>query len=189
LTLEAFVKVLFVALSLSLDVFAVCIGVGMRGADRATKVRIGIAFTAAELTMTVVGAVLGRAAGEVLGDAAGYVGFTVMVGVGIYMIIETLREAENPAFDFSRGMGLVLGALSISLDSLGIGFSILYIGVPFGLSLAMIAAASVTATTSGLALGRALGRRAEEWAAVWAGIILIVTGVAFALLKFAGHGV
>ena len=41
MTVVAFFKVLFVALSLGLDVFAVSVGVGMKGTDRAVKIRIG----------------------------------------------------------------------------------------------------------------------------------------------------
>jgi len=184
-TAGVYLKALFVALSLGLDVFAVSVGVGMKGADRWLKIRIGAAFAVAEVTMTIVGVLLGQAAGHVLGDAAGYLGFAALFGVGGYMIYEALHGTEDGGgFDLSRGFGLVLGALSISLDSLGIGFSILYIGVPLGVSLAFIGAASVLSTTLGLALGRRLGVIAEERAALAAGIVLVLTGVAFAALKF-----
>ncbi|MBV8299258.1 MAG: manganese efflux pump [Candidatus Eremiobacteraeota bacterium] len=156
----------------------------MKGADRWVKIRIGAAFATAEVTMTVLGVLLGQAAGRFLGDAAGYLGFAALVGVGAYMIYEALHGTEEGGgFDLSRGFGLVLGALSISLDSLGIGFSILYIGVPLGVSLVFIGVASVLSTTLGLALGKRLGIVAEEQAALWAGIVLIVTGIAFAALK------
>jgi len=184
MTVAAFFKILFVALSLGLDVFAVSVGVGMRGTDRAVKIRIGVAFTVAEVTMTVIGVLIGQAAGKLLGDAAGYLGFTALVGVGIYMIYESVRETKEGGFDLSRGWGLFLGALSISLDSLGIGFSILYIGVPLVVCLVFIAITSAVSTTLGLALGKRLGLVAEERAALWAGIVLILTGVAFAALKF-----
>ena len=63
--------------------------------------------------------------------------FAALVGVGCYMIYEVRHGTEEGGgFDLSRGWGLVLGALSISLDSLGIGFSILYIGVPLVVSVA-----------------------------------------------------
>lgn len=185
MTVAAFFKVLFVALSLGLDVFAVSVGVGMKGADRWVKIRIGAAFAAAEMTMTVLGVLLGQAAGHLLGDAAGYLGFAALVGVGGYMIYEALHGTEEGGgFDLSRGFGLVLGALSISLDSLGIGFSILYIGVPLVYSLVFIGAASVLSTTLGLALGKRLGLVAEERAALLAGIVLVLTGIAFAAIKF-----
>jgi putative Mn2+ efflux pump MntP len=181
----AYLKILFVALSLGLDVFAVSVGVGMRGADRWVKIRIGVAFAVAEVTMTVFGVLLGQAAGKLLGDIAGYLGFAALVGVGAYMTYEALHGTEEGGgFDLSRGWGLTLGALSISLDSLGIGFSILYIGVPLVVSLIFIAVASVLSTTLGLLLGKRLGMVAEEYAALAGGVVLILTGLAFAGLKF-----
>jgi putative Mn2+ efflux pump MntP len=188
MTVAEFLKILFVALSLGLDVFAVSVGAGMRGADRGVKIRIGVAFTVAEVTMTVLGVLIGQVAGKLLGDAAGYLGFTALVGVGIYMIYESVRESQAGGFDLSRGWGLFLGALSISLDSLGIGFSILYIGVPLVVSLVFIGITSAVSTTLGLALGKRLGQIAEERAALWAGIVLIFTGLAFAALKFFNIG-
>jgi putative Mn2+ efflux pump MntP len=185
MTVAAFFKVLFIAVSLGLDVFAVSVGVGMKGTSRAVKLRIGAAFAAAEVSMTVLGVLLGQAAGRLLGDMAGYIGFTALVGVGGYMIYEELHGTEKGGgFDLSRGWGLTLGALSISLDSLGIGFSILYIGVPLAISLVFIGAASLLSTTLGLALGKRLGLVAEARAALWSGIILVLTGLAFAALKF-----
>ena len=184
LFVTAALKIAFVALSLGLDVFAVSVGVGMRRTDRALRVRIGAAFAAAEVTMTLAGVVLGAAAGKFLGDVAGYFGFAAITFVGAYMIYEALRESKDAAFDLSRGWGLFLGALSISLDSLGIGFSILFIGVPLVVSIACIAGASILSTTLGLTLGKALGSRMKETSALWAGIILMGTGITFAALKF-----
>lgn len=178
------VKVFVVALSLGLDVFAVSVGVGMRGAPPALKIRIGIAFAAAEVLMNLAGVALGFAAGTLLGQFAGYLGFAALIGVGAYVTLQALRQTEKrEPLDFSRGWGLFLASLSISLDSLGIGFSILYIGVPLALSLAVIFAVSVLCTTAGLTLGRALGRRVEEGAELWAGILLMLTGAIFVLAK------
>lgn len=182
--MNAFVKVLVVALSLGLDVFAVGIGVGMRGASTALKVRIGIAFATAEVVMNLAGLGIGKVAGTLIGGVAGYIGFGALIGVGAYMIFESLRESEQTEpIDFSRGWGLFIASLSISLDSLGIGFSILYIGVPIYVTLAVIFAVSILATTLGLALGRALGRRVEEKAELFAGLILIATGLFFIASK------
>jgi putative Mn2+ efflux pump MntP len=187
-TPAALLKVAVVAMSLGLDVFAVSVGAGMRGLSVALRWRIGIAFATAEVSMTLVGAVLGAVAGRLIGDVAGYFGFAALIGVGGYMVVQALRGGESGGIDFSRGWGLVLGALSISLDSLGIGFSILYIGVPLAVSLICIATVAASSTALGLTLGRAVGARAEEAAELWAGIILMLTGVGFGLLKVSGHG-
>jgi putative Mn2+ efflux pump MntP len=173
-------RVALVALSLGLDVFAVSIGVGVRGAPVAQKIRIGLAFAAAEVTMSLIGVLLGAAAGKFLGEIAGYLGYAALVGVGIYMVIEALRESGGEGFDLSKGWGLFLAALSISLDSLGIGFSIVYIGVPLPITLSAIAVASALSTTLGLAFGKFLGTKVEAQAGTFAGVVLIVTGLLFA---------
>jgi putative Mn2+ efflux pump MntP len=184
LFVAAALKIGFVALSLGLDVFAVCVGVGARGTDRGIKLRIGTAFASAEVGMTLIGALLGATAGKYLGEVAGYFGFAALTFVGGYMVVETIREESDGGFDLSRGWGLFFGALSISLDSLGIGFSILFIGVPLAVSIACIAAASILSTTLGLSLGAVLGARLEERAGLAAGIILVLTGITFAALQY-----
>jgi len=180
-------RVALVACSLALDVFAVSIGVGMRGLDRGSRVRIGASFACAEVGMSLVGAGLGAGVGRLIGDVAGYLGFAALVAVGVYMLVEQIRESEQ-RLDLSRGWGLLLASLSISVDSLGIGFSIAYLGVPLPVTLGAIAVASVLATSLGLAFGRVLGERAERVAGVLAGVALIGTGLLFAALKHAGVG-
>jgi putative Mn2+ efflux pump MntP len=186
--LTAALKIAFVAISLGLDVFAVCVGVGMRGPDRAIKLRIGAAFALAEVTMTLLGVLLGATAAKYLGDVAGYLGFLALALIGAYMVFEALWGESETGFDLSSGWGLFVAALSISLDSLGIGFSILFIGVPLVVSVVSIALASILSTTLGLALGKAIGMRLGTVAALWGGIILIGTGAVFAALKFLAAG-
>jgi len=180
-------RVTLVALSLALDVFAVSVGVGVRGISTGAKVRIGAAFAAAEVAMNLVGAGIGEAAGRAIGDVAGYVGFAALVGVGIYMIVEAIRSEEED-FDLSRGWGLFVASLSISLDSLGIGFSIIYIGVPLVVTLGAIAVASVGSTALGLAFGKHFGSIVGERAGIIAGFVLVATGALFAVLKYAHIG-
>ncbi|MBV8246381.1 MAG: manganese efflux pump [Candidatus Eremiobacteraeota bacterium] len=183
-------KAFILAVSLALDVFAVSVGAGIRGGvDAGLRLRIGLAFASAEVLMNVIGAMLGAVAGRLLGGVAGYIGFVALVLLGSYMIVEALRERkQGEPLDMSRGWGLFVASLSISLDSLGIGFTILYIGVPVAITLAVIAIVSVVSTFSGLALGKALGRRVEEGAELWSGILLVATGLFFIAQKYFGFG-
>jgi putative Mn2+ efflux pump MntP len=177
-------KIAVLALALALDVFALSVGVGVRGVSSGAKLRIGAAFACAEIVMNLVGAGIGVVAGHLVGDIAGYAGFAALFGLGAYMVRESLGEMSGPsALDLSRGHGLFVASVAISLDSLGIGFTILYVGVPIAYTLVAIGVASVAATTLGLTLGRWLGGRAERNAAFIGGVILALTGVAFAVLK------
>lgn len=181
----AFFKIALVAISLALDVFAVCVGVGVRGHTLAAKIRIGFAFASAEVTMNLIGVGLGRLVGRFIGDFAAYLGFAALVAMGIYMLVESLRE-ESGELDLSTGWGLFIAAVSISLDSLGIGFTLLYIGVPLVESLLTIFAMSIVATAAGLALGRVIGERAGGATGMIAGIILALTGLGFGVAHYLG---
>ena len=177
-------KVFIVALALALDVFAVSVGVGIRGLSTRSKIRIGIAFASAEVGMNIIGAVLGLLMGRLIGDYAGYLGFAALFGIGVYMIRESRTDlSASSRLDLSRGSGLLLASLAISIDSLGIGFSILYIGVPMPISLIIIAITSVASTMLGLSIGRWLGSYAERNAAFIGGLLLALTGILFAILK------
>ncbi|MGC1381795.1 MAG: manganese efflux pump [Candidatus Baltobacteraceae bacterium] len=177
-------KVLVIAVALALDVFAVSVGVGVRGISPGHKLRIGIAFACAEVVMNILGAGLGLLAGRLIGGAAGYFGFAALIGLGIYMMRESRTDlSATSRLDLTRGPGLMLASLAISLDSLGVGFSILYVGVPLPISLIIIAAVSVASTTLGLSIGRWLGRYAERNAAFIGGLLLLLTGLGFTLLK------
>ncbi len=177
-------KVFFVAIALALDVFAVSVGVGVRGVTPGLKIRIGLAFASAEVSMCAIGAVLGAVAGRLIGDVAAYIGFIALVVLGLYMVVESRNiSSESGRMDLSKGWGLFVAALSISMDSLGIGFSIMYIGVPMPVSLMVIAAVSVMATAAGLALGERIGAFADRYAAFGGGLMLALTGAAFIVLK------
>lgn len=165
--------------------FAVCVGVGVRGQTRAQKVRIGIAFAGAEVVMNLIGLGLGHVIGRLIGEAAAYLGFAALVGVGGYMIFESLRE-ESGELDLSTGWGLLLAAISISLDSLGVGFTLPYLGISVVIALAMIFGVSIVATTTGLALGRVLGSRVGGGTGLLAGILLVVTGLLFVVARYLG---
>ncbi len=178
-------RVALLAGSLALDVFAVCVGVGMKPLARPQRIRIAVAFALAEVSMTLIGVGLGALVGRLLGEIAGYLGFAALVGVGTYMIFETTFGGES-GLDLSSGWGLFLASLSISLDSLGIGFSVVYIGVPLWETLLAIGFASILSSTLGLVFGRKLGQVIGTRAALTAGIVLVGTGVLFGTLKFAG---
>jgi len=183
--LSAVLKVVVLAVSLALDVFAVSVGVGVRGHTRAEKVRIGVAFGSAEVLMNLIGAGIGHGIGQLIGAGAAYFGFAALFGVGIYMIVESLRE-ESGELDLSTGWGLLLAAISISLDSLGVGFTLPYLGVNVIVALGAIFAVSIAATTLGLGLGRIIGRRIGGATGLVAGILLSLTGVVFAVLRARG---
>jgi manganese efflux pump family protein len=172
-------KVIPVAIAVGLDVLAVSVGVGVSRLAWNASLRVGIAFASAEIIMQVVGYALGAGLGRMIGDVASYTGFALLAVVGFFMIRASLRDDEAAKFDATRGAGLLLTSLSISLDSLGVGFALPGVPIPLLPLLITLAISTTVFTFIGLEFGARLGERYEKGAERAAGIILIVLAILF----------
>jgi manganese efflux pump family protein len=167
------------ALAVGLDVLAISVGVGIAQIAWKLRVRLGLAFTFAELLMQVLGYGLGTGVGRLLGEAATYGALTLLAAVGILMIRSSFRADGEGAFDATRGTGLVMAAASISLDSLGVGIALPAVGIPLIPLLLTLSVTTSIFTFVGIAFGAKLGERYEHGAERLAGSILIVLAILF----------
>ncbi len=174
-------KIGAVALAIGLDVFAISVGVGISGVEWKTRVRLGISFAAAEILMQLVGFELGTGAGRLFGEIAEWSGLGLLALVGVFMIRESFPKEERPGFDLTRGVGLLIASLSISLDSLGVGFALPGIQIPLIPMLLTVSITTSLFTFFGLAFGERLGRQYENEAQRVAGGMLIVLAILFSI--------
>jgi putative Mn2+ efflux pump MntP len=176
-------KVLGVALAVGLDVLAVSVGVGVMQLALDASLRLGVAFAGSEIAMQVVGYELGAGAGKVLGEVATYIGLALLAAIGSLMIRNSLRHASKPEFDATRGAGLLITSLSISLDSLGVGIALPAVGIPLWPLLITVSVTTTFFTFTGLAFGAKLGERYEHGAERAAGAMLVALAALFAIEK------
>ena len=174
-------KVVVVAIAVGLDVLAVSVGVGVARLEWDASVRVGAAFAGSEIIMQVVGYGLGTGAGKMIGEVASYAGFALLAVVGAFMIRSSTGGDSEAEFDATRGAGLLLTSLSISLDSLGVGFALPGVSIPIVPLLITVSISTVIFTFVGLEFGARLGERYEKGAERAAGIILIVLAVLFTI--------
>jgi manganese efflux pump family protein len=172
-------KVIAVAIAVGLDVLAVSVGVGVTRLAWDASVRVGAAFASSEIIMQVVGFGLGAGAGKMIGDVASYAGFALLAVVGMFMIRSSIRPDGDEKFDATRGAGLLLTSLSISLDSLGVGFALPGVSIPLLPLLVTVSISTTIFTFVGLEFGARLGERYEKGAELAAGVILIVLAILF----------
>jgi manganese efflux pump family protein len=182
-----FVKILAVAIAIGLDVFAISVGVGITKGEWSTRIRLGAAFATAEITMQVIGYELGTGAGRLFGAIAEWIGFGLLALVGAFMIHESFNQSEEASFDLTRGVGLLIASLSISLDSLGVGFALPAIGIPLLPLLITVSLTTSIFTFVGLAFGQRLGERYEHQAQRVAGAMLILLAVLFSIQHLIPH--
>ena len=174
-------KTFAVALAVGLDVLALSIGVGVAQVSREASIRLGLSFAGSEITMQVLGYQLGIGAAKVLGEIGSFAGFVLLAAVGVLLIRESLRDEREPDFEATRGFGLLLTSLSISLDSLGVGAALPSVAIPLFPLLVMLSGTTTCFTLVGLNFGARLGERYKHRAEQAAGGLLIVLAILFAI--------
>jgi putative Mn2+ efflux pump MntP len=170
--LATILKLGVLVLSLGLDTFTVAVGLGMSGVGRSDRLRVGASFALFEGGMPLVGFIIGRAAGGLLGDLASAIGIVVLFGVGAWIVLETVSGEDKAHVDLEGWRGLVLTSISVSLDELAIGFSMGALGLPILVTVSLIAAQAFVLTLVGTAVGNRIGERLAERAELAAGLVL-----------------
>jgi len=95
------------------------------------------------------------------------------------MIRSSLGKTPEAEFEATRGVGLLMTSLSISLDSLGVGVALPAVGIPLLPLLIVISITTTTFTFIGLAFGAELGEQYERGAERVAGIMLVILAALF----------
>jgi putative Mn2+ efflux pump MntP len=173
-------KILMVAMAVGLDTLAISVSVGVARLAPGASLRLGLAFAGAEIAMQAIGYKLGTGAGQMLGRVATFAGFILLAIIGFMMLRKAL-QTESESFDATTGTGLLMTALSISLDSLGVGIALPAAAIPLVPLLITVSITTTTFTLIGLAFGAVLGERYERRAEALAGAMLIVLAIGFAL--------
>ena len=138
--------------------------------------------------MQIVGLLLGTAFGRLVGEIATWAGLVLLAAIGVWILREGFSDDEEHDFDITTSWGLLTASLSISLDSLGVGFALPALHLPLAQLLATVAVSTIIFTLCGLAFGSVLGRVFEKNAERAAGLVLIALAVLFAIEHLRGSG-
>ena len=176
-----FLVVLVLALSLSMDAFAVAAGLSLarNGFGRRQEFRLSLHFGLFQFGMPVLGWALGKSILKLIEAYDHWVAAGLLVAVGGKMIVEALRGEKDEAApaDPTRGFSLVLLSLATSIDSLAAGMSLAALGAPLLYPAATIGVVCFLITMTGARIGPALGRIAGKWAEIAGGVVLIAIAV------------
>ncbi len=176
----AFVEIMFIAVGLAMDAFAVCLGAGTtRFIDGPRPVfRLSFHFGLFQALMPVLGWLAGAFVAQYISAWDHWIAFGLLAFVGVRMVRSGLdTSGECHETDPSRGSTLIMLAVATSIDAFAVGLTlamlevnILYPAIVIGV---VCAALSVLGLALGHRLGCAFGKRME----VVGGLILVLIGL------------
>ena len=177
-----FFALLFLALGLSMDAFAVsiCKGLSMKKATLKASAICGIWFGGFQALMPVIGYFLGSMFAEAIETFDHWVAFGLLAIIGANMLKEafcTCSECEDHDADLSPKTMFVM-AIATSIDAMAVGISLAMAGnVNIFTAVALIGVVTFLMSALGVKIGNVFGSRFEKKAQLAGGIILILLGL------------
>lgn len=166
---------LFIAIAVSLDAFSVSLGVGLLAFRRRQIFKIGLAVGIFHCLMPLAGLFIGQVISMKIGMMATMVGGILLVGLGAHLLLSTFREKENTSLPV--GIGLVLFAMSVSVDSFSAGLSLGMFGARAGVTILLFGIVSMMFTWAGLLLGHRVKGAVGIYGELLGGSILLIFGL------------
>ena len=173
------IDVVFLAAALSMDAFAVSIGLGSKQKTTpiALALKAGAYFGIFQALMPLIGYLGGKGVLGWVEDYAHWVAFLLLMLIGGKMIYESLSEGiEEDISKITHRVMLIL-AIATSIDAMAAGFTLILLDInPF------VACIIIGLTTFGFSwLGVFVGFKSGTWleskAELLGGVILILIGL------------
>jgi manganese efflux pump family protein len=173
------IEVFILAVALSMDAFAVSIGLGAKKNTSHLALRAGLFFGIFQALMPFIGYLGGK---SVLGWIEAYthwVAFGLLTLIGAKMIYESLQEGEEEDIsDITNKMMLIL-AIATSIDAMAAGFSLTLLAANPYVACLVIGVTTFAFSVAGVFIGRKSGTWLESKAGIFGGMVLILLGVKF----------
>lgn len=194
------IELLFLAIALAMDAFAVSIGLGAKQANapfsssaKAKSMLLRLALMAAlyfgiaQGVMPLIGYLLGSALLGWLASAAPWIGCIILVVLGAKMLYEAIsgeEEEEELGSDNSTKIDhklMTTMAIATSIDAMAAGFTLNLLAVNAWTACLIIALVTAVFSFGGVYLGRQSGTWLEDKAEILGGVVLIAIGIKMVL--------
>lgn len=171
------IELLFIAMGLSMDAFAVSIGKGLSVCHLRPRhsMSVGLWFGGFQALMPLIGYALGASFASLVSDYDHWIAFILLGVIGGNMIKEAFSKEEKSAPDFSFKTMLVM-AIATSIDALAIGVSFAFLGVNILTAAIVIGLTTFCFSVAGIRIGNLFGCRYKSKSEFIGGVVLIIIG-------------
>lgn len=171
------IEVLILAIALSMDAFAVSIGLGAKENGRGLGLKAGLFFGVFQALMPFIGYLGGKG---VLGWVEAYahgIAFALLALIGAKMIYEGLHEGIEEEFSTITNKVMLILAIATSIDAMAAGFSLTLLDVSPYIACLIIGITTFAFSWAGVLIGRNSGTWLESKAELFGGGVLILMGI------------
>lgn len=170
-------EVIVLAIALSMDAFAVAIGLGSKGNSKGLGLKAGLFFGAFQALMPFIGYLGGKGVLGWVDAYAHWVAFGLLALIGGKMIYEGLHEGIEENIATITNKMMLLLAIATSIDAMAAGFSLTLLDFNPYLACLIIGITTFGFSWVGVAIGKRSGTWLESKAEIFGGVVLILIGV------------
>lgn len=173
-------ELILLAISLSMDAFAVaiCKGLQMRQPSWKQGLIIAFFFGFFQAAMPLAGWAIGHQLNQYMAALDHWIAFVLLSIIGGKMVYEALgHEAESQVADPRLNMReLLLLAVATSIDALAVGVTFAFLQVRILPSVALIGATTFAISLAGVRIGNRFGGKLMKKAGIAGGATLVLIG-------------
>lgn len=176
-------EVLILAFALSMDAFAVAIGIGIKNRSnlKIIALKVAIFFGFFQALMPFIGYLGNIGLKDYILNYDKIIAFILLLLIGLKMIYEAFKNEEEKDFNLTNRVLFTL-AIATSLDAMAAGYSLHLFNINIYLSLFIIGFTTFIISYLGVYIGSRGGEKYEKKAEILGGVILILIG--FKILLF-----
>jgi len=178
------IEMLLLAFALSMDAFAVAIGLGAKKNGESTYLafKVGLFFGSFQALMPLVGYLGGMGLSGFFEHYTRYIAFGLLLLIGAKMIYDGMNEGIGEEISRVTNKVLLMLAIATSIDAMAAGFSLMHIAFNPLLACALIGFITFIMSLIGFYIGKLTGTWLESKAEIFGGIVLAAIG--FRILFF-----
>ncbi|MGQ9601656.1 MAG: manganese efflux pump MntP [Candidatus Bipolaricaulia bacterium] len=171
--------ILFIALGLAMDAFAVAVtsGLALEQLRFRAALKIALFFGGFQALMPLCGWLAGLGLSKFISGFDHWVAFGLLGFIGCKMIYEALRATPRRATDPLNLYTLLGLSIATSIDALAVGLSFALLEIPIVTPAIVIGSVTFLLAFLGVFLGHRLGRLFQRKAELLGGLILIGIGL------------
>ena len=174
------IELLFIAVGLSMDAFAVsvCKGLSVEKVKVKHYFIVGAWFGGFQALMPTIGYFIGSAFEKYITAVDHWIAFGLLVFLGAKMIIEAFKKGDEEVGDSFGFKAMLVLALATSVDALAVGVTFALLpNVNIVFAVLTIGVTTFALSAAGLKIGNVFGARFKNKAEIVGGVILVLMGV------------